>query len=100
MVVATRESFEKGTSKALRVAALLTYWPLYFLTKGSSWTLLELTGTVVKVDGQTRVRLTGQLKLLDQKGNIKDLRWLDDGAFCQDMFARIDKAVFLKQEKL
>lgn len=100
MVVATRESLKKGTSKALRIAALVTYWPLYFLTKGSTRTLVEITGTVVKVDGQTRVRLTGQFKLLDEKGNIKDLRWLDDGAFYQDVFARIDKAVFLEQEKL
>ena len=34
------------------------------------------------------------------KGNVKELRWLDDAAFFQEMFARIDKAVFLEQEKL
>ena len=102
MVVATRETFEKGTPKALRIASLLAFYtaPLYFLTKGSTRTLVEITGTVVKVGGQTRVRLTGQLKRLDSKGSIKDLRWLDDGAFYQDIFARIDKAVFLEQEKL
>ena len=102
MVVATRESFKKGTPKALRIAALLMFYtaPLYFLTKGNTRTLEEITGTIVGVDGQTRVRLTGQLKLLDGKGRVKDLRWLEDGAFYQGLFARIDKAIFLEQEKL
>lgn len=100
MIVATRESVKKGPSKALRVLSLLANnGPLYSLSSGST-RLVEVTGIVMEAGGQTRVRLNGQLKLLDKEGSIKELRRFDDGVFYQDMFARIDKAVFLEQEKL
>jgi hypothetical protein len=62
--------------------------------------VVEVTATVSPLADQMRVRLACQRRLLDNSGKLKETRVLEEAGFYQELFARIDKALFLEKEKL
>ncbi|MDX2166710.1 MAG: hypothetical protein SF182_06590 [Deltaproteobacteria bacterium] len=62
--------------------------------------LREFTGNVSASGTQTRVRVSVQRKVLDNRGGVVEVAPIEDAAFYQDFFARMSKGVFLQQQEL
>ena len=60
----------------------------------------DFTGNVTELGQQTRIRISFQRKVLDNRGQIIDVRPIDDPVFYRDFFSRIDKSVYLQKEHL
>ena len=60
----------------------------------------EFTGNVSELGQQTRVRVSFQRKVLDNRGEVVDVEAVDDPEVYQDFFSRMDKSVFLQREEL
>lgn len=60
----------------------------------------DFTGNVSTFGSQTRVRVSFQRKVLDNRGGVVEVAPIDDLQFYQDFFSRMDKSVFLQQEQL
>jgi len=60
----------------------------------------DFTGNVTELGQQTRIRISFQRKVLDNRGQIIDVQVIDDPVFYRDFFARIDKSVYLQKERL
>jgi len=62
--------------------------------------VVEATGNISPFGEQTRVRMNFQLRVLDNKGGTKKTTRVEDAAFYQDFFTKLDKAIFLQKEKV
>ena len=60
----------------------------------------DFTGNVSEFGAQTKVRVSFQRKILDNRGDVVEVEPIDDPAFYQDFFSRMDKSLFLQKEKL
>jgi hypothetical protein len=60
----------------------------------------DFTGNVSEFGTQTRVRVSFQRKVLDNRGDVVDVEPIEDLEFYQDFFSRMDKSVFLQKEQL
>jgi hypothetical protein len=61
---------------------------------------IEFTGNVSEFGEQTKVRVSFQRKVLDNRGEVVEVQPIDDGDFYQDFFSRMDKGLFLQNENL
>jgi hypothetical protein len=60
----------------------------------------DFTGNVTPFGEHTKVRISFQRKVLDSRGHVVEVNPIDDPAFYQDFFSRMDKSVYLQQERL
>jgi hypothetical protein len=60
----------------------------------------DFTGNVSEFGPQTRVRVSFQRKVLDNRGDVVEVQPIDDPVFYRDFFSRMDKSLYLQQEKL
>jgi hypothetical protein len=49
---------------------------------------------------KTKVRVSVQRKILDSRGNVVEVKPIDDLTFYQDFFSRMAKSVYLQKERL
>ena len=61
---------------------------------------IEFTGNVSEFGEQTKVRVSFQRKVLDNRGEVVEVQPMDDGDFYQNFFSRMDKGLFLQKENL
>jgi hypothetical protein len=40
------------------------------------------------------------VKIMNNKGEVVDVTQVDDAAFYQDFFSKVDKGIFIEKEKL
>lgn len=67
------------------------------------WTknsIIECSGNVSEFGATTRVRTNFQMKVMNNKGEVVDVKQIDDAAFYQDFFSKVDKGIFIEKEKL
>jgi hypothetical protein len=60
----------------------------------------DFTGNVSEFGQQTKVRVSLQRKVLDNRGNVVEVEAIDDPKFYQDFFSRMDKGLYLQKEQL
>lgn len=60
----------------------------------------EFTGNVSEFGQQTKVRVSLQRKVLDNRGQVVEVEPVEDLEFYQDFFSRMDKGLFLQKEQL
>jgi hypothetical protein len=60
----------------------------------------DFTGNVSEFGNQTKVRVSFQRKLLDNRGDVVEVEAIDDPEFYLDFFSRMDKSLFLQKEQL
>jgi hypothetical protein len=58
------------------------------------------TGNVTEFGEQSKVRVSVQRKILDSRGNVVEVKPVDDLTFYQDFFSRMAKSVYLQKERL
>jgi hypothetical protein len=62
--------------------------------------ITEASANISEFGEKTRVRINFQVKVLDNHGGTAEVKQIQDGKFYQTFFSKVDKAVFLAQEKL
>ena len=62
--------------------------------------VIDFTGNVSEFGPQTKVRVSFQTKVLDNRGEVVEVHPIDDEKFYQDFFSRMDKGMFLQREQL
>jgi hypothetical protein len=60
----------------------------------------DFTGNVSEFGKQTKVRVSFQRKILDNRGDVVEVEPIEDPVFYQDFFSRMDKSLFLQKQKL
>lgn len=66
----------------------------------SRTSVIELTATVTDAEGSARVRLLAQRRTVEEGGEVKETGLVEAPEFYQEIFARIDKALFLERQGL
>jgi len=61
---------------------------------------IDCSANISEYGAETRVRVTFQVKVVDNKGAVMSVAQLDDPSFYQDFFAKVDKGIFIAKEKL
>ncbi len=75
----------------------------FFLGANARWkkaSIIDCTGNVSEYGKETRVRVNFQLKVLDNKGGIVEVKQIEDEKYYQDFFSKVDKGIFIQKEKL
>ena len=62
--------------------------------------IIETTTNVSAFGKQTRVRVNFQMKTLDNKGGVCEIRQIEDLNYYQEFFSKVEKGVFIQKEKL
>lgn len=91
-----------GAAKLGRWALIIGNPLLAALTPGPTGgvSVLEATANVSSAGDEARLRLSLQLKTLDAAARLKSVQAVTDAAVYQELFARIDKTLFLMREKV
>lgn len=74
-----------------------------FLGAQATWkkaSVIECTANVSEHGSQSRVRVNFQVKVLDNKGGIREVKQIEDEKYYQDFFSKVDKGIFIQKEKL
>jgi len=61
---------------------------------------IECSGNVSEFGSQTKVRVNFQTKMMNNKGEVMDVRQVDDAKYYQDFFGKVDKGIFIQKERL
>jgi PBP1b-binding outer membrane lipoprotein LpoB len=62
--------------------------------------IIECSANVSEFGDQTRVRVNFVTKLMNNKGEVVEVRQIDDQSFYEQFFSKVDKGFFLQKEKL
>ena len=79
------------------------FWSAFWAGANARWkknSTIECTANVSDFGTQTKVRVSFQVKVFDNKGAVMDVRQIEDESFYQDFFAKVDKGIFIQKEKL
>lgn len=75
----------------------------FFFGPDAPWSknaIVEATANVVTQGKKTKVRLTFQEKLLNNRGVTESVNMLDNPLFYQNFFEKISKSIFIEDSKL
>jgi hypothetical protein len=61
---------------------------------------IECSGNVTEMGKQTRVRMNFQMKTMDNKGGVREVKTIEDPKYYQEFFAKVDKGIFIGKQKL
>lgn len=95
LLTATKEVDVEDKNTAL-VAALLGGHE----ARWSKNNIIESSANVSDHGKQVRVRINFQIKTLNNKGEIMDVKQIEDQAHYQAFFSKVDKGIFIQKEKL
>lgn len=60
--------------------------------------IIECSGNVSEFGEKTRVRINFQMKTLNNKGELMDVKQIDDPVYYQDFFSKVSKGIFIEEE--
>ncbi len=95
LLTATKEVDVENKNTAL-VAALLGGHE----ARWDKNSIIESSANVSEHGKQTRVRVNFQLKTLNNKSEVVDVKQIEDQAHYQEFFSKVDKGIFIQKEKL
>lgn len=104
-ITATRDTLREadpGLKAARWTAAVFTYG-LALLIPSPKGQIRQLDGTAHVEElggGEVRLRVSFQLRVLDEHGRVRELRDVTDPLVYQAFLAKVDKSLFLQREKL
>jgi hypothetical protein len=62
--------------------------------------VIECSGNVTQMGIVCKVRMNFQVKTMDNKGGVVDVKTIDDPIFYQTFFAKVDKGIFIGKQRL
>ena len=75
----------------------------FLLGNQASWkknALIEATANVSSFNKECRVRVNFQVKVMDNKGGVREVKPIDDVKHYEDFFSKVDKGIFIQKENL
>lgn len=63
-------------------------------------TIVEVSANVSAFGSRSRVRVNFQRKTVDNRGGTLEVRQVDERKFYQDFFSKVDKGIYLQNERL
>lgn len=94
LVAATREVDVEDKSEAIFKTLMLGQNAMW----GKNVTI-EATANVKTQGNKTKVRLTFQEKVLNNRGGVDSIKIVEDLQFYQDFFDKIGKSIFIEKQK-
>lgn len=79
------------------------FFSILFFGANARWaknSIIEAAVNVSKFGEQVKVRIVFQVKSMNNKGEVMVVQQVDDQQYYQDFFAKVDKGIFIQQEKL
>lgn len=76
---------------------------VFFMGVHATWkkaSIIECTANVSEYGNQARIRVNFQVKVLDNKGGIREVKQIEEEKYYQDFFSKVDKGIFIQKEKL
>jgi hypothetical protein len=70
-------------------------------TRDARWkknSVIECSGNVSEFGEETRVRINFQMKTLNNKNEVVDIKQIEDPKYYQDFFSKVDKGIFIEKE--
>ena len=61
---------------------------------------IECSGNISEMGKICKVRVNFQMKTMDNKGGVVDVKTIEDPTFYQEFFAKVDKGIFIGKQKL
>lgn len=62
--------------------------------------IIEATANVSEFGNQTKVRVTFQTKILDNKGDVIKVEQIENLEYYQNFYSKVDKGIFIQKEKI
>ncbi|ARN84338.1 hypothetical protein [Candidatus Nucleicultrix amoebiphila] len=79
------------------------FWKTFWMGHHATWkkhAIIEASCNVSSHNNQSKVRANFVVKVMDNKGGTVEVKQIDDQAFYQKFFSKVDKGIFLNKEKL
>lgn len=80
-------------------AALLSFFAGY-QAEWKKASVIECTANINEYGKQTRVRVNFSVKILTNKGGIREVKQIEDEKYYQEFFSKVDKGIFIQKEKI
>jgi len=61
---------------------------------------IECSGNITEMGKVCKVRVNFQIKTMDNKGGVVEVKTIEDPKFYQEFFAKVDKGIFIGKQKL
>ncbi len=62
--------------------------------------IIESSANISDHGNQTRVRINFQFKMLNNRGEVVEVKQIEDAKYYQEFFSKVDKGIFIQKEKL
>jgi hypothetical protein len=62
--------------------------------------IIECSGNITEMGKVCKVRVNFQVKTMDNKGGVVEVKTIEDPIFYQEFFAKVDKGIFIGKQKL
>lgn len=62
--------------------------------------IIECSANISEFGEETKVRINFQMKVMNNKGGVVEVRQIDEPAYYQNFFTKVDKSIFIQKEKL
>jgi len=79
------------------------FWSQFTRANEARWPkhrIIEATVNVSDFGKQVRIRVNFQAKILDNRGSVVTVNQITDEKFYQDIFAKVDKGIFLQNQNI
>lgn len=79
------------------------FWATFFYGANARWkktSIIECNANVSQFGEQCRVRANFQIKYIDNEGVCLRVEQVQDEKYYRDFFSKVDKGIFIQQEKL
>jgi len=95
LITATKEIDVESKGEAFLSALLVG--------KDARWkknSIIECSGNISEFGKLARVRVNFQMKVMNNKGEVVDVKQIEDLKYYQEFFSKVDKGIFIEKEKL
>lgn len=62
--------------------------------------IVDATANISEFGDKMRVRVNFRVKVMNNKGGVEIVKQIDDPEYYQNLFVKIDKAIFIEKEKI
>jgi len=79
------------------------FWQYVWWGPMGTWTettVIDCTANVSPYGEKTRVRVSFQVKRMNNKGACEEVHTIDEAEFYQDFFSKVDKGIFIEKEQI
>jgi hypothetical protein len=103
--IAKNANVDLGLITATKEIDLESKGEAFFLTllagRDARWkknSIIECSSNISELGKLTRVRINFQMKVMNNKGEVVDVKQIEDPTFYEEFFSKVDKGIFIEKE--